>query len=238
MKVLVIPDVHLKPWMFERASGIMKTTDEIDMVVCLGDIPDDWNQQNNIKLYEDTFDSAIEFAIEFPETLWCYGNHEISYKYNFTESGYSYAAEMVVRKKLHQLEECVKDKIQYVHKIDNVLFSHAGVSRRFAECVAETEAHYRDIEFVVTKLNSSTTRNSIWVNDSPIWFRPQLQTQMKTFYPKKLFQVVGHTPMKEPIKDRGILSCDTFSTYPDGSLYGDNVFVIIDTENWNVIQTF
>ena len=34
MKVLVIPDVHLKPWMFQRASELMKET-ETDRVVCL-----------------------------------------------------------------------------------------------------------------------------------------------------------------------------------------------------------
>ena len=41
MKVLVIPDVHLKPWMFERAEEIMKKK-MAERAVCLMDIPDDW----------------------------------------------------------------------------------------------------------------------------------------------------------------------------------------------------
>ena len=46
MKVLVIPDVHLKPWMFERASEIMEKG-TVERAVCLMDIPDDWNQEYN-----------------------------------------------------------------------------------------------------------------------------------------------------------------------------------------------
>lgn len=54
MKALVIPDVHLKPWMFEDASAIMRL-DEAEKAVCLMDIPDDWGQEYNLDLYEETF---------------------------------------------------------------------------------------------------------------------------------------------------------------------------------------
>ena len=50
MKVLVILDVHLKPWMFERAEEIMKKK-MAERAVCLMDIPDDWNQEYNLELY-------------------------------------------------------------------------------------------------------------------------------------------------------------------------------------------
>lgn len=44
MKVLVIPDIHLKPWMFNRAAELLK--DGIaGGAVCLMDIPDDWRQE-------------------------------------------------------------------------------------------------------------------------------------------------------------------------------------------------
>ena len=39
MKVLVIPDVHLKPQMFRQAAAIMNTR-AADRAVCLMDIPD------------------------------------------------------------------------------------------------------------------------------------------------------------------------------------------------------
>ena len=78
MKVLVIPDVHLKPWMFERASEIMEKG-TVERAVCLMDIPDDWNQEYNLELYNETFDAAIAFAKKYPSTLWVYGNHDLCY---------------------------------------------------------------------------------------------------------------------------------------------------------------
>ena len=78
MKVLIIPDVHLKPQIFDRASSLMREK-TADRAVCLMDIADDWNQQFNIDLYIKTFDAAIAFAGDFPSTLWCYGNHDICY---------------------------------------------------------------------------------------------------------------------------------------------------------------
>ena len=73
MSILVIPDVHLKPWMFRRASELMKEA-KADRTVCLMDIADDWRQQFNLDLYEQTYDAAIAFAGEYTGTLWCYYN--------------------------------------------------------------------------------------------------------------------------------------------------------------------
>lgn len=88
MRVLVIPDVHLKPWMFEQAAVLMREK-KADRAVCLMDIPDDWGKEYDIALYEQTYDAAIDFAKEFPETAWCYGNHDLSYLWHRLESGYS-----------------------------------------------------------------------------------------------------------------------------------------------------
>ena len=78
MQILVIPDCHLKPWMFEEAASIMRSK-KTDNAVCLMDIPDDFGKDDP-DLYEKTYDAAIAFAKEFPDTLWCYGNHDLSYK--------------------------------------------------------------------------------------------------------------------------------------------------------------
>ena len=77
-KVFVIPDVHLKPWMFERASELI-AKGSCDAIVMLGDLVDDWYQEKNIDLYNETFDAAIAFTSKHPDTFWCYGNHDVSY---------------------------------------------------------------------------------------------------------------------------------------------------------------
>ena len=98
MRILIIPDVHLKPWMFDEAKRIMKEG-KADNVVCLMDIADDWKQQYNLDLYEQTYDRAIAFAKEFKTSLWCYGNHDICYVWNQRESGYSPIAARLVNEK-------------------------------------------------------------------------------------------------------------------------------------------
>ena len=49
MKIIVIPDIHLKPWMFQRASVLLKQN-IADQAICLMDIADDWNQQYNLEI--------------------------------------------------------------------------------------------------------------------------------------------------------------------------------------------
>lgn len=43
MRVLVIPDIHLKPWIFDRAGEILNEG-KAEKAVCLMDIPDDWDR--------------------------------------------------------------------------------------------------------------------------------------------------------------------------------------------------
>ncbi len=54
-------------------------------------------------------------------------------------------------------------------------------------------------------------------------------------YAPDFFQVVGHTPVKEPLVTNNILTVDTFSTYSDGSPIGDQRFVWVDTveKSWD-----
>lgn len=73
MKVLVIPDIHLKPWIFDR---------------------------------------AIAFAKAYPDTLWCYGNHDVSYPWGRLESGYSPYVERTVISKLEELENALQNPLQ------------------------------------------------------------------------------------------------------------------------------
>ena len=92
MKILVIPDIHLKIWIFDQAEDILKA-EKADRAVCLMDIADDWNKGYQIELYRETYDRAILFARTYPDTLWCYGNHDVSYPWGRLETGYSPYAE-------------------------------------------------------------------------------------------------------------------------------------------------
>ena len=47
MKILIIPDVHLKPHIIDEAAQCM-CSGNYDIAVFLGDFVDDWEQQRNI----------------------------------------------------------------------------------------------------------------------------------------------------------------------------------------------
>ena len=230
MKILVIPDVHLKPWMFDRASEILKSG-AAEKAVCLMDIPDDWGQEYNLGLYEDTFDAAIRFQKEFPDTLWCYGNHDLSYEWLQYESGFSSMAIPVVNAKLSALRRELPDKnhMAYIHRIDDVLFLHGGLTHAFVKYYAG-DVDYDDTDAVIEKINL-LGRNEMWDDASPIWFRPQFYNE-KMYRESEILQVVGHTPVMQIDHLGNVLSCDLFSTYRTGDPIGTEEFLLIDTKTW------
>ena len=127
MKVLVIPDVHLKPWMFDRADELLEQG-IAEKAVCLMDIPDDWNQEYNLDLYAQTYDRAIRFQKDHPDTLWCYGNHDLCYVWDQRETGFSIYALQTVTDRIRELKRNLPERSQlaYIHRIDDVLFLHGG----------------------------------------------------------------------------------------------------------------
>ena len=225
MKVLVIPDVHLKEKMFSDASTLMKNS-VADKAVCLMDIADDWGA--DIAFYEEAYDVAIQFAIEFPQTLWCYGNHDLSYLWHQYESGFNIKALYIVQRKLLDLRE-VAD-IRYVHRIDNVLFSHGGVSKVFVEQYVPMPSN-NNVDAVLDTINNKLGVNEMWIDSSPIWLRPQ-NANIQLYKPYEFLQVVGHTPQRYITRTGNLISTDVFSTYTDGRPIGTEEFLLLDTETW------
>ena len=230
MKVLVIPDVHLKPYMFHQADELLKQG-VAERAVCLMDIPDDWGSENNIGLYVETFDAAIVFAKKYPDTLWAYGNHDLCYMWNERESGYSPMAAWTVQEKLLELRRAlpVGHEIKYIQKIDNVLFCHGGVLDYFVKGTVPSSA-YHDVDEVVSRINEFH-HDFMWNDISPIWFRPQFSAG-EMYKSSEILQVVGHTPVDTIYRKGNVISCDVFSTYRDGRPIGTGEFPVIDTETW------
>ena len=230
MKILIIPDVHLKPWMFLRASNIMDSG-AADQAICLMDIADDWRQQFNLDLYEQTYDAAISFSGEYPDTLWCYGNHDLCYLWNQRETGYSKIAPRMVCEKLRVLREALPDERQlaYLHRIDNVVFSHGGLSDAFVHRYVPTR-HGGNIDAVVETINGFGC-DEMWQDASPIWYRPQYYGG-ELYKSDTLLRVVGHTPVEKITREGNLISCDVFSTDRDRKPIGTQEYLMIDTLTW------
>lgn len=228
MLVLVIPDIHLKTWIFDRAEKILRDG-KADRAVCLMDIPDDWNMEFQIERYKETFDRAIVFAVDYPDTLWCYGNHDVSYSWGRLETGYSPYAERTVMSKLEELENRLKSPVQIniMHRIDNVLFSHGGLTADFLRWINK-DLLDADIEEVIATVNDAP-HDYLWNDKSPLWFRPQYETR-EMFRADTYKQVVGHTPVEKIFEKESIISTDVFSTYRDGRQIGESAMIVIDSE--------
>ena len=204
---------------------------EVNKAVCLMDLADDFGQQSNLDLYIQTNDASIRFAKENPDTLWCYGNHDLCYLWDQCETGHSIMAASTVRIKLRELKRILHDErqIAYIHRIDNVIFSHGGLSDYFVRKHISS-GKYNDIDTVIKTINSLGCIE-MWADRSPVWHRPQYESA-KMYKPRKLLQVVGHTPMKEITRNGNLISCDVFSTSRDGRPYGTQEFLYLDTETW------
>lgn len=225
MRVLVIPDIHLRAWMFDCAEEILNSG-KADRAVCLMDIPDDWDMQLRVDKYEEAYDRAISFAKTFPDTLWCYGNHDVSYPWAKLESGYSPYAEHTVILKLQELEESLPDpsQIAFVQRIDNVLFSHGGLACDFVKKFGE-EMLVADIDEVLDVVNKAEPR-ILWNDMSPLWLRTKYN-KWKMF--SNLTQVVGHTPVDKVCVKNGTVMTDVFSTRPDGQRKYEPEMMVIDS---------
>ena len=228
MKVLVIPDVHMKPRLFNTAQKLLKDG-VAERAVCLMDLPDDWDREMMIDLYKDTFDRAISFAKTFPDTLWCYGNHDISYPWGRLETGYSPYAERTVIVKLEELKAALPDPSQltFIHRIDNVLFMHGGLSTAFVRSLGE-DLLDADIDEVISAVNAAP-EDVLWNDESPLWLRPQFK-DIEMYRADTYTQVVGHTPIELVFEKDGVISTDVFSTYRNGRQIGASEMVVIDTQ--------
>ncbi len=236
MRVLVIPDVHIKPDIFQKAEQVNRSL--YDMIVCLGDIVDDWHATYDE--YEETLSVMLAFAEKHADhVLWCYGNHDISYLYahygiTFSESGFQFWAKNMVSDSFFKLKDTLDDRLAVIFRIDDVLFSHAGLAKFFAE-----EFSFNGIDGLLEQVNALVTPKSVsllWGDISPIWARPQ-NGSIK-MYPSEMLQVVGHTPVSRPILFDNILTLDTFSTYQDGTPIGDCRLCIVDTNDhsWSYVD--
>ena len=202
-----------------------------EKAVCLMDIADDWKQQWNLDLYIQSYDTAISFARDYPDTLWCYGNHDVCYPWNQRETGYSRIAARTVSEKLRVLRETLPDagQLAFIHRIDNVIFLHGGLPDFFVREYIKA-SYYHDIDKVIETINTFDWQQ-LWHEDSPIWYRPQIY-KGRMYKPRKLLQVVGHTPVKKIYREKNVVSCDVFSTDEEGKAIGTQEFLLIDSVTW------
>lgn len=165
MKVLVIPDCHLKPWMFAQADTIMKKG-IADKAVCLMDLADNFGVHDDAQ-YLETYETAIAFAKEHPDTLWCYGNHDLSYIWGKPETGYHPEKRGLVCQEIKKLTNTLpkKSQLAYIHKIDKTLFMHGGLANLFVQLRVAPQ-NRKNIIAVIRAINQMGS-DAMWTVNNP-----------------------------------------------------------------------
>ena len=222
MKILIISDTHLKPWIFDQADTVIKYFHP-DKIVILGDYVDDWNA--SIDKYEAMMSRCIKFAKDHPDAIWLWGNHDISYLIaaGVSCSGHYSIADTVLPSLFNKLERETTG-FKFVHYEDGVFFSHGGI------CSAWMRAYtgdLHDFEKTAEWLNN-TSFDTMWYDLSPVWYRPSDDFPPYTY--GGITQIIGHTPAKRIAKWKNMIFTDVFSTYRDtGAPIGTQEFLLYDT---------
>ena len=128
MKHLIIPDIHhridVADWIFNRV--------EFDRAILLGDYFDDFG---------DTPEIAVKTAVWLREHIdnkdftFLVGNHDLPYMYPHNRglycSGFEKLKSAAILQELNIFD--FREKTKLFHRVDNVVFSHAGISRTLLE---------------------------------------------------------------------------------------------------------
>lgn len=206
-KVLVIPDVHgTRNWVYAK-----ENVNEYDNIIALGDWFDKWNNDWAAVDQIENLREFVEFQYENKEkVISCIGNHDFHYLVN--NHGERYSGFQTY--KMFDIEEFlkgVKDSFVVAAMVDGVVFSHAGVSKRWAffhqikgesseELLERVNEHgvgdFVRLSFGMNHASPMDTHGDD-AYQTPIWIRPFSLWGMKGSNMLFDAQVVGHTEYKD-----------------------------------------
>ena len=208
MKVLAVGDIHTKLWIIDSVERIV---DNYDAIVFVGDYADDWGKSHIYSI--ETWRRLKKFQEKYPQTKMTAGNHDYIYSHytKTTQGGYDRLTQATIdMPENRDLREWLRT-LPITVELDGVTYSHAGITDTFK------------MEY---------TSKWLWEDDSPIWARPDWSHYIE------MPQVFGHTPSETCWEVQPNIWCiDTFSTYPDGTSFGDHtVLEITDGKTFNKIK--
>lgn len=154
------------------------------------------------------FKEIVQYKEDNPqiEVILLIGNHDHHYFYavgNTGTSGYQIDSAFQISLELEER----KSSLQMAYLLDDVLFTHAGVTPTWLEHVGwggdKIDDFINDVwkhkpkafNFYSYEGRADSSGNNIW--QSPIWVRPRALMQDGHEFKKHFIQVVGHTGQKQ-----------------------------------------
>ena len=224
MKVIGIGDVHgYKTWI-----QILNETDA-DKYIFIGDYFDNYGYTGYIEQIENFRDILEYKKANMDKVFVLLGNHDFHYLKTSTKRYTGYQIPLGISVLQDLLDSAIKQNlIQICHVHDNVLFSHAGVTKTWCE---DTNIDMENLEqsindFLKYRPNvfefiSGGNPYGDDVYQSPIWVRPQsLLENMVEGYT----HVVGHTQKDKMYIFKDLCLIDTLGTSGEYLEINDGVF--------------
>lgn len=220
--ILVIPDVHLK---FNILYPIIKevtSKHKVDQLVFLGDYFDDWGQQTNNQLYQETCDYLTKLNKEY-NCIFLLGNHDVPYLTGHLQHYSNHDSHIVSLCRDTLL--ALSPRIAY--KKNHVLYSHAGF-------ISTPD----DIDFRIFTDNNHdhyvrllAYKQQYYTKDNPLWIRPdEWQRSLLEWLPT---QIVGHSPVPDITIFEAerfgskLVVCDTYSHTSRNQKIGNYALVLV-----------
>lgn len=239
MNYLFVGDLHTKYHILEKVKELSKNYDK---VIFLGDYVDDWNAVPEASY--NLLNSLIDFKKQNTDkVVLLLGNHDLSEWFGrpFACSGYNPLTSNLVKPLFEQNEHLFD--IAY-SPTPHTIASHAGftnfwtetalnkkyrsatslatdINRAFHNRFNYESPHQQEYEKIFYHLADVGYARGGWEKPSPLW--ADTTELVADWFP--FLQIVGHTPHKTITfynrYNREVYFCDTFSTYTNGTNFGD-----------------
>ena len=205
MKIIVIGDIHGH----DSWKQIIVQEQTFDKVIFLGDYWDSFHVP--VKQQLGNYLDIQKFRDNNPDTvITLLGNHDYHYIYPTQYSGWKLNTKLLATPLLN--EDLQSQKLPFVYRYEDILFSHAGVTnywlREVAKCTLE-ELQFNEVQLRLFDWNGRMGNDPYGdtISNSPLWVRPK---SLKKDALLEHRQVVGHTNFCQIRKHKGSLYfCDT-----------------------------
>jgi hypothetical protein len=225
VRIIVISDCHGR----DTWKRIVKK-ETYDKVVFIGDYLDSFNiTYNEIKT---NFNNIIDFKTKNTDKVeLLIGNHELHYIPQLGEKYSGFLSYAMFDYSMILLPAIQNELIKVAYSYENLLFTHAGVSKTWCEnndvIVDETLVQQLNDLLLYTpkvfKFKSGVNRSEYGddICQSPLWIRPK---SLKTDLIDGYIQIVGHTYQENINIDSNIIITDTNNK--EYLIYDNGVFSV------------
>lgn len=247
IKILIVPDIHSKKYILDKFIDLILVNGRFvyDKVIFLGDYIDGFVESNEDMLY--CLNTVINLKKKYMDkVVLLLANHEMSYL-GYPCSGHRFEIEDIVTR---MLKENI-NLFNFCYAINDFVFSHAGITNSwlngFKFDIDKISKRYWDVNAEIQRIVNMINNNILDVS-IPGYYRSRGlcntsgscvwadKKELITDYIPYFSQIVGHTPVNtveiynkskgvNTSKQIKIVFTDTFSTYRDGTIYGDLSYI-------------